>query len=130
MNCSKVINSNHAIEFAKSFLHTGFRIDLVSRLQHIEDIETNAEPLRLADVLYNISELLEAMTEAGALAGRGLERDSRFHLWNFSEHTIDRCDNFLETGFFTSAEVRAGMQNKKRKLEFIGAGEFFRKRAN
>jgi hypothetical protein len=64
------------------------------------------------------------------LPGSGLERDPRFHLWNFAKHAIDRVDNFFEAGFFAGAKVRAGMQDQKRQLKLISAREFFGQRAD
>ena len=64
MNCSQAIETDDAIKLAKCFFRSSVAADLVPGGEYVGGVETNAESLRLADVLYNISELLEAMTEA------------------------------------------------------------------
>src|SRR4051812_46072834 len=103
MNRRQAIKSDHAIEFAKRFLHARFAPDVVTSGKYVRGIETNAEMLGLTDVLYNISDLLEPVTEARALAGCGFERDTRFHSRDFPEHAVDRIDDLVEPGSFTGA---------------------------
>ena len=85
-------------------------------------IKTNTEALRLAHVCDDVGDLLETVSETGALAGCGLECDSGLHFWNFSEDAIDRFHDLIQAGLLAGAEVRARMQNQKRKLELIGSG--------
>src|SRR4030095_13571141 len=113
--------SDHTIELTKSLLHASVGADLVAGREDVGSVEANAEALRLADVLYNISDLLEPVTEARALAGRCLERDLRFHFRDLAEDAIDRVDDLFEPGFFAGAEMRTRMQNQKRQLELVGA---------
>ena len=92
-------------------------------------IEANAEPFRLAHVLDDVREMLEAMAETRTLTGGRFERDLRFHFRQNRMHGVDRFDDSFQSGFFARAEMRARMQNEKRQLELIRPNEFFRERA-
>src|SRR6266571_3921261 len=111
MDRRETVESNQAIEFAEGLLDPGFAADVVAGGEDVRGIETNTEPLRLAHVFDEVSDLLEPVTETRTLPSRCLQRDPRFHLWNFAKHAVDRSDNFFEAGFFASADVGARMQN-------------------
>ena len=130
VNGGETVESDYAIEFAKCFLDPGFTPDVVTGGENVRGVETNTKSLRLAHILDDVSDLLESVAQTRALAGGRFDRDARLQFWDFSKHAIDRVDNFFEAGFFTNAEMRAGMKNQKRQLELMRAGELFRQGAD
>src|SRR5205085_6862414 len=117
MQGRKSIQSDHAIEFAKRFLHSRFAADVVTSLEDVGGVEADTKPLQLAHVLDDRGEMLELVAETRSLAGGGLERDLRFHFWYHGPDCIQRRDDFFQAGFFAGAKVRAGMHDEKRPLE-------------
>ena len=116
------MQADGAIEMSQGLTRAARRGEIVTGLKDVRGIETNAEPLRRADGSDDLRELLESVTERGALARSGLERDFGFRLWQDGVDRIDGSDNAIEPGFVAGAEVRAGMQNEERKLELVSAG--------
>src|ERR1051326_1876013 len=93
-------------------------------------VEANTDALRLAHSGNDEGEMLESMTDARTLPGRGLKRDLRSHVGNSAKHLVDGIDNFLHTSFFACAEVRARMQHQKWQFKLVRTTEFFREGAN
>ena len=64
MNRNETIQSDFPIEFAKCFSNAGFGADVVTRREKVRSIQTNAEALRFTDVVDDVREMLDAMTDA------------------------------------------------------------------
>src|SRR5437762_6179252 len=129
MQCRETVQPDHPIELAKGFPNRGFVADVVTGGEDVRGIETNAEPFRFTHVGDDGGEMLEAIAETRALAGRGLERDSGFDFRQAGEDLIERANYFREARGLSRAEMRSGMHEKKRHLELVRADEFFRRRA-
>src|SRR5207248_8325051 len=130
VNRGEMFEADDAIEVAERFPCRRGGADVVAGGVNVRGIYTNADPFRFANVLYNISDLLEPMTKAGALAGRSFKRDLRSYFWNSPKYAVDRGGNLLETRFFTRAEVGAGVHHKQRKLELVRPNSLFGKCSN
>src|SRR5438552_10973820 len=107
-----------------------FAADVVTRGEKMRGVKTDTNAFWLAHIGNDESEMLEPMTDARTLSSRGLEGDLRSPLRNFAKHLVDRIDYFLQTRFFTCAEVRARMQHQKWQFKMVGPGEFLRECAN
>jgi len=75
MQCRESIQSDHAVEFAKHFLHSGFAADVVTGGEDVGGVEANTEPFRFAHVFDDRGQMLELVTQTRSLAGRRFERD-------------------------------------------------------
>lgn len=97
--------------FANTFRVEASVEKIVTRLEDMRRIETNAEPLRLAHVLDDVRELLKLITQARALTRGRLERDPGFRLREQGMDGVDRADDLLQAGFLTGAEMGARMED-------------------
>ena len=80
MQRGEPLEPDDAIEFGEHLPRRSFGREIVAGLEDVRGIETDAEPFRLAHVLDDVRDLLEAVAETRALAGGRLERDLAFSI--------------------------------------------------
>src|SRR5437867_4212790 len=98
MQSDEVLQTECALELAKRFSRPRCTRQVVAGGKNVRGVEADAEPFRLAHVRQNVGEMVEGMTERGALTRGCFERDARLHLRDAGEDAVDRPNHLLQPG--------------------------------
>jgi hypothetical protein len=106
--------------FLGAEIETGF--------EEVGGVEADAEAARIFNALKNFAEMFDAVPEAASLAGGVFESDADGRHFCDGENFVEAGNDILDAGFFTRAEMRAGMHDQKRKAESGGEIDFLDER--
>ena len=122
------LRADQPIEGAERGSVLRLRMQAIARGEDVAGIETDAEPIRIADHLEDAGQVLELMAEAAPLSRRRLQQDLDAKRWTTGVYLIQRRCHFGKTRLLTAVDVRAGMRHEIAEAELLGPLDFDDKR--
>lgn len=123
MDRHEAFEAEHLLDLVEKPLDPFLPVDRVAGGEGVARIQTEAERIAMTRHLEDPRQLLEAMTEDGALSGCVLEQEGRARILASREDAIDRAGDSSEALLLTGAEMRPGVDHQSVEPEHRGTPE-------
>lgn len=120
---AELLEADGAVELAEGVAVVAGGVEAVSGGEDVAGVDADAEAVGIADGVENLGEVLEAVTERGALAGGGFEEGLDSEAGGLAVDLVEGGGDAAETDVLAGADVCSGVGDEVGEAEGLGAAE-------